>query len=126
MTEYRGYHIEQAHIPGCRKAYLISCTWGDDLEGVPAFRTLSATKKAIDQLERGEFHFRFPTRQGAIEWRNENHCKWEVKQAEDDWFEVIPDEWHRKLYQEIDWDRVTCEDVFNAVSNSFQKVLAAA
>lgn len=103
MTEYRGYHIEQAHVPGNRKAFMVSCSW-DALVGVPEFRTEKQAKKAIDLLERGEFIFQFATMKAAKEWRDEFHCKWEVRYNEKTGkAEVIPDEWHRRLYQEIEW-----------------------
>lgn len=97
----------------------MTCSW-DDLEGVPAFRTLSAAKKAIDALERGEFHFQFCTRKEAVRWRDANHIRWEVRE-EDGLFCVIPDEWHRRLYQEVDWNSVTPQDAANAIKNALEE-----
>ena len=101
--EYKGYHIEHAHVDGCRRAFLVLCSWSD-LEGVPAFRSEKQAKAAIDQLERGEFRFQFATIHGAKAWRDAHHCAWDVIYNDDTGkAEVIPDEWHRRLYQDIDW-----------------------
>jgi len=83
---YRGYSIEYAHTPSCRKCFLISKD-GVEMEGVLEQRTLKKAKKAIDALIEGNYAFTFSTRWAAKDFRNANYPQ-RLVVSRGNWFTV--------------------------------------